>query len=1373
MRAVRGCIWTLLTLGLVLPLGGMGSAQTAQKQTHKVIIYPSANESVDQLKKQGVTNVANYGSFWVAETDDAQAEVVRKLYGDRVMKADYLNRVELAAMPLDTTVGEPVVPAHLRQAAQKGKNLRLIQFKGPVLSEWLEQVKKTGDVKVASYVPNNAYIVWLDRAAEDNLSKLMAPSGPIQWIGAYHPYYKMDPALANVGTSSIDVQVGVVNRPEAEQTVQAIGRYALEQLGKPGVVGKQIVTKIKVAPSDVASIAQMPDVLWIQRSAPMEPKDEEQSLILADRISQLPGHSPVPGVDDYLDLLTNVWGFSTDATQYPILDVADTLATATTSFNDFFESGNPSNTTRLAGFLSLCPPGAVLCDNSHGPFVMSTAAGYNDSKSDPVNLDMSGFRKGLGVSPFGRISNTILYNISGLCVFCVPNSVHPTLADIPLNEYMALGARISNNSWGESPVAGSGGNVGIYNGDSLTYDIAVRDALDSGVTNGFSTPSPARLNQELITMFAGGNAQALGTGNGGFGDIITTPPATAKNVITVGASENVRRAAEAYNQCGLFPNEADNSFDIAVFSSFGPTLDGRFKPEIVAPGAAIFGVDGLTTNLFFTIITIGTNQFVVPTTGNAYICESGTSFSAPAVSGGMQLLWWWFEHRLQNEQGQFLLQPSPAMAKAYVCNSARYLPITNPQTGAPDTLPSIAQGMGEMDLARMFDGMPRLIRDESTPRAIDTPLMTTNPVPQQTFFSRSGQSYEVSGFVADPTQPFRVTLAWTDAPGNPGAFQQLVNDLDLLVTIGGQTYKGNMFVGPYSVIGGNTDNINNMESVFLPPGHTGTWSVVVRASDLAGQGVPNVRGANTDQDFALVVYNAAASPAPSDVPNLLTNNSCQTAMNISGFPFTFTNNLTKAIYRNVHPSPSAARGGVDEFFEIRQPAAGTQFTIDTFGSSFDTVLSVWQVQTYPQSVFAESPCGALVELASNNDAAGGFQSQVTFTADGSNTYFIVVEPHNDGPGGTMVLNVRASSLVTISPTALVFGARPAGSTSTVQNVTIQDGAQVGVDINNVTIEGANPSGFVILSDSCLGNTISPGGNCTISVAFTPTTTGTNTAQLVVQSDTMGGPLVVPLSGVGLAPSPINCLSANSLSFGGIGIGSTSIVQSVTITNCGTAVLVVSNAVITGVNKGDFAIASSSCSNVTPGGVCTFDVTFAPSASGLRSAVLTIEDSATSGANTVTLTGTGTSIQPYLLISTKVTAKTFVGNHIYDPTGLSKTVTQSVKRGGKGVFYVPIGNDGNAADSFLIRGAGDSAGFTVKYYLGASGNFDITDAVVAGSYRTSNLAPGAITGDATMIRVEVTVSRTAAKGARKNVLVSGFSNTDSSKEDTVQAVVLVK
>ncbi len=210
-----------------------------------------------------------------------------------------------------------------------------------------------------------------------------------------------------------------------------------------------------------------------------------------------------------------------------------------------------------------------------------------------------------------------------------------------------------------------------------------------------------------------------------------------------------------------------------------------------------------------------------------------------------------------------------------------------------------------MDLSRMFDGVSRVLRDETTPRAIDTPLLGTNAVSQQTFFSQSGQTYELSGAVADPTKPFRVTLAWTDAPGNPAAFKQLVNGLNLKVTIGGQLYLGNVFAGPNSVPGGILDQVNNMESVFLPAGQTGAWSVVVQAQDIAGAAVPNVKESLVNQDFALVVYNGTNA---SDVSTGQTNDTCQTAIPITGFPFSWTNTLASP-YVNAFPSPSAGRAG--------------------------------------------------------------------------------------------------------------------------------------------------------------------------------------------------------------------------------------------------------------------------------------------------------------------------------------------------------------------------------------------------------------------------------------------------------------------------------
>ena len=93
----------------------------------------------------------------------------------------------------------------------------------------------------------------------------------------------------------------------------------------------------------------------------------------------------------------------------------------------------------------------------------------------------------------------------------------------------------------------------------------------------------------------------------------------------------------------------------------------------------------------------------------------------------------------------------------------------------------------------------------------------------------------------------RVTLAWTDAPGSTtGA--AYVNNLDLVVTVGGVAYKGNVFSGANSAAGGTADAKNNVENVFLPAGVSGPITVRVTATSLAGIGVPGAAGV-VNQDF--------------------------------------------------------------------------------------------------------------------------------------------------------------------------------------------------------------------------------------------------------------------------------------------------------------------------------------------------------------------------------------------------------------------------------------------------------------------------------------------------------------------------------------------
>src|ERR1019366_3948058 len=176
--------------------------------------------------------------------------------------------------------------------------------------------------------------------------------------------------------------------------------------------------------------------------------------------------------------------------------------------------------------------------------------------------------------------------------------------------------------------------------------------------------------------------------------------------------------------------------------------------------------------------------------------------------------------------------------------------------GAGDTLWSDSQGMGEMDLGMAFDGTPRILRDESS----------------ADLFTASGQTRVFAGVVGDNAKPFRVTVAWTDAPGSTtgNAFN---NDLDLTVAIGGQTYKGNVFSRSNSVAGGVADTMNNVESVFLPAGISGGFTVTVTAANINSIGVPNASNA-LRQDFALVIYNAGSVATLAAAGYTLTNETC-------------------------------------------------------------------------------------------------------------------------------------------------------------------------------------------------------------------------------------------------------------------------------------------------------------------------------------------------------------------------------------------------------------------------------------------------------------------------------------------------------------------
>src|SRR6185295_14619701 len=183
------------------------------------------------------------------------------------------------------------------------------------------------------------------------------------------------------------------------------------------------------------------------------------------------------------------------------------------------------------------------------------------------------------------------------------------------NTAYGQGARISSNSWGFQDNLGN--PIPRYDTNAQSYDRIVRDA-QTGVAG----------LQQLSIVFA--------AGNDGSGANTVSTPGTAKNVITVGAGENVRMTGT--DGCGIANSGADSANDVISFSSRGPVNsaggDGRTKPEIMAPGTHIeAGVPQSNYNGSSVC-----NQFF-PAGQTLYGWSSGTSHSTPAVAGGAALVY--------------------------------------------------------------------------------------------------------------------------------------------------------------------------------------------------------------------------------------------------------------------------------------------------------------------------------------------------------------------------------------------------------------------------------------------------------------------------------------------------------------------------------------------------------------------------------------------------------------------------------------------------------------------------------------------------------------------------------------------------------------
>jgi hypothetical protein len=245
---------------------------------------------------------------------------------------------------------------------------------------------------------------------------------------------------------------------------------------------------------------------------------------------------------------------------------------------------------------------------------------------------------------------------------------------------------------------------------------------------------------------------------------------------------------------------------------------------------------------------------------------------------------------------------------------------------------------------------------------------------------------------------------------------------------------------------------------------------------------------------------------------------------------------------------------------------------------------------------------------SAGSAAGGF----TITSDAANS-----------PLSVALVGTGAQPGLAISPATVSFGNVSVGQSGT-QTITLTNTSTSNMAVNLAAVSG---SAFGI-NGLTLPATIAAGESVSFNAQFAPTTTGSSTGSIAISSNAPNSPLTIALSGTGIQAQ----LGAvpGTVAFGNVSTGNSNS-QTISLTNGGTASVVISHATVTGTG---FSMTGLNIPLTIPtGSKATFNVVFAPSAAGSVTGSVALISNAPNSPFTIGLSGAGVAGTQLLTFST--------------------------------------------------------------------------------------------------------------------------------------------
>ncbi len=679
--------------------------------------------------------------------------------------------------PIVHVNGTPVV---VRDGdARRGSGPRVVlRLAGPVRSAWRQRIVASG-ARIEFWCPPTGACVTLP---SDRVATRVAA---LPFVAGYVPYdeAQCDRGLGRPqgepGSSWLDVICfSRRQRPDVVLRLRELGATVLDEgsskvriewVGDPAVVRDVVGVKLVERPRlpSTSAVGLAPDIGWVSGGGGWRDDLDGRGEVLAVADTGLDTGDPdtvVPDLGGRVRALVS-WPLGPSWSPYVTNPGAD--------------------------------DGGADVASGHGTFVAGVVAGdgagsggTNRGVAPGAELVVQAIEQWVSVAPGHPEVGASRYALAGR-----PTDLRELFA-----QARRYGARTHVTAWG-TPAAGA------YDNDAYEADLFLRE------------------NPDAVVLVAAGNGGSDRTGDRRADPGSVESPATAKNVLTVGATEGSAPNgfpatwARFESEGRRFTDPADRADPVsgqpdrmAPLSAAGPTRDGRRKPDLCAPGTNLVGPRSTRAQ---------GRGWGYASPAPHYVVDGGTSAAVAAAAGGLALV------RQGWRQARGGHAPAGATLKALLLVGAA--PVLT-RDGADLEDPRVC-GFGRLDvdgaLPHPADGSEvRILENATRSGAVGTGGSRRFRLPLR----HGGR--------------LRAVLCWYDVPG-----ERLVDDLDLTLTGPGPapSVHGNHEPGRPDRPG-EPDRANTVEVVDVDGLTGGTWVLAVH-----GANVPQ-----GPQPFALVVRTWAA-----------------------------------------------------------------------------------------------------------------------------------------------------------------------------------------------------------------------------------------------------------------------------------------------------------------------------------------------------------------------------------------------------------------------------------------------------------------------------------------------------------------------------------